>query len=57
VDDFRAWLAGFVAMQDLSPHAWLLRRVERAFAEARASVRIVVSAPVDLVVLGARERR
>ena len=30
-EDFRAWLAGYVAMAKLSPHAWLLGRVERAF--------------------------
>ena len=49
--DFRAWLEGFAALQDMPSHAWLLRRVERALEGVSGPARIVVSAPVDLWVL------
>jgi len=49
--DFQAWLAGYVAMADLTPHAWLGRWVERAFDEAKGSLRVVIRAPIDLIVL------
>ena len=54
LDSFRSWLAGFEALQDLEPHAWLLRRAERALAQGSPGDRIVVRAPLDLRVLRRR---
>lgn len=53
-EDFRRWLHGYVAMQKLSPHAWLLARVEQAFRGARGPLQIMISAPIDLAVLRPR---
>ncbi|HEX5043787.1 MAG TPA: hypothetical protein VFV75_12825 [Candidatus Polarisedimenticolaceae bacterium] len=54
---FRSWLRNFEALQSLAPHAWLLRRAERAVAAGRPGDRIVVRAPLDLWVLRRHQGR
>ena len=51
---FRGWMRGFEALQDLDPHDWLLQRAERALAAGRTGDRIVVRAPLDLIVMRRR---
>ena len=49
--ELRAWIDEFVALADLPPHAWLIRRVEQAFRARGGQRRIVVSGPLTLKVL------
>jgi hypothetical protein len=55
-DAFRTWLQEFAALQDLPSHDALLHRVERACLEGgRRRPRVVIAAPVDLIVLGPKK--
>ena len=49
--EFRFWLDEFVRLGKQPSHAWLVRRVERAFPAEHAKTRIVVRGPLDLRVL------
>lgn len=51
IDDFSGWLDGYVSLGKLPPHAWLLKKVERALSEAGPGAGITVSAPLELQVL------
>ena len=52
LDEFRTWLAEFLAMGDkLPPHDWLVERLEQALARKRAKAKIVVRGPLDMHVL------
>jgi len=49
--DLRYWVDEFVASSDLSPHDWLVRRVERALNQKRAAWKIEVRGPLQVRVL------
>lgn len=54
MEDFRAWLDEFVQDGKMSSHEWLVQRVERARAQHRASIKIVVRGPMRMQVLRKR---
>jgi hypothetical protein len=56
-DEFRVWLDHYVSLEKLPSHAWLLRKLDHALADAGRGAKIVVSAPLELQVLVKREVR
>lgn len=52
LDEFREWLADFTSRGKCPPHDWLVRLVERELRVRAGQTGIVVSAPLDLRVLG-----
>ncbi len=54
MEDFRAWLDEFVQDGKMLSHEWLVQRVERARAQHRASIKIVVRGPMRMQVLRKR---
>lgn len=51
LDEFQEWIDEFVQLGNLSPHTWLVRRVERALNVKGSKPKIVVSGPLVLRVL------
>jgi hypothetical protein len=57
LDEFRSWLDPYVGLGKLPPHAWLLRKLDHALADAGRGAKIVVNAPLELQVLVKRDSR